>query len=93
MCSDLPPINGTVDEFIDFAQQLSEISKAAGDVNALFRLACVGRTIRPKWRFDGMAISTSSCNTAGRILTCEKDHLKEILVFLFCEWLALKHYP
>ncbi|KAI0909236.1 hypothetical protein F4823DRAFT_563023 [Ustulina deusta] len=53
MCSDLPPINGTVDAFIDFAQQLSEISKAAGDVNALFRLACVGRTIRPKWRFDG----------------------------------------
>ncbi|TGJ78896.1 hypothetical protein E0Z10_g9869 [Xylaria hypoxylon] len=53
MCSDLPPINQTVEEFVDFAQQLSEISKSAGDVNALFRLACIGRTIRPKWRFDG----------------------------------------
>ncbi|KAI0487732.1 hypothetical protein F4859DRAFT_466015 [Xylaria cf. heliscus] len=53
MCSDLPPINGTVDEFVNFAQQLGEISKSAGDVNALFRLACIGRTIRPKWRFDG----------------------------------------
>ncbi|KAI1750499.1 hypothetical protein F4782DRAFT_246550 [Xylaria castorea] len=53
MCSDLPPINDTVEDFVDFAQQLSGISKSAGDVNALFRLACVGRTIRPKWRFDG----------------------------------------
>ncbi|KAI0441623.1 hypothetical protein F4803DRAFT_408742 [Xylaria telfairii] len=53
MCSDLPPINNAVDEFVDFAQKLGEISKSAGDVNALFRLACIGRTIRPKWRFDG----------------------------------------
>ncbi|KAI0542796.1 hypothetical protein GGR58DRAFT_171322 [Xylaria digitata] len=53
MCSDLPPINQTAEEFVGFAQQLSEISKSAGDVNALFRLACIGRTIRPKWRFDG----------------------------------------
>ncbi|KAI0975660.1 hypothetical protein F4678DRAFT_276781 [Xylaria arbuscula] len=53
MCADLPPINQTVDEFVDFAQELREISQAAGDVNALFRLACIGRTIRPKWRFDG----------------------------------------
>ncbi|KAJ2976329.1 hypothetical protein NUW58_g8112 [Xylaria curta] len=53
MCSDLPPMNGTVEEFTDFAKRLGDISKSAGDVNALFRLACIGRTIRPKWRFDG----------------------------------------
>ncbi|KAI1744717.1 hypothetical protein F4680DRAFT_233836 [Xylaria scruposa] len=53
MCSDLPPMNNTVEEFIDFAKQLGEISKSAGDVNALFRLACIGRNIRPNWRFDG----------------------------------------
>ncbi|KAI0405499.1 hypothetical protein F4802DRAFT_562052 [Xylaria palmicola] len=53
MCSDLPSMNGTVEEFVEFAQRLLDISKSAGDVNALFRLACIGRTIRPKWRFDG----------------------------------------
>ncbi|KAI0195439.1 hypothetical protein F4808DRAFT_440559 [Astrocystis sublimbata] len=53
MCSDYPPMNDTVHDFITFAQQLSNISESAGDVNALFRLACIGRTIRPKWRFDG----------------------------------------
>jgi hypothetical protein len=54
MCSDYPVINFTPDNFAEFARGLTNISKAAGDVNALFRLACVGRKVRPKWRFDGM---------------------------------------
>ncbi|KAI1343268.1 hypothetical protein F5Y15DRAFT_369532 [Xylariaceae sp. FL0016] len=53
MCADYPPVNDSVADFITFVEQLKGISSAAGDVNALFRLACVGRMIRPKWRYDG----------------------------------------
>ncbi|KAI0418993.1 hypothetical protein F5X98DRAFT_88189 [Xylaria grammica] len=52
-CSDQPQANQTVEEFIDFAKQLTEISKSSGDINTLYRLNCIGRTTRPKWRFDG----------------------------------------
>ncbi|KAJ3561795.1 hypothetical protein NPX13_g8806 [Xylaria arbuscula] len=52
-CSDAIPLNGTVEDFIDFTRQLKNISHANGDVFALFRILCIGRTIRPKWRFDG----------------------------------------
>jgi hypothetical protein len=67
MCSDLPPMNGTVDEFVEFAQELGEISESAGDINALFRLACIGRTVRPKWRFDGMCQSWRAAISATRL--------------------------
>jgi hypothetical protein len=54
MCSDaVPSSNDTVAELEEFAAQLLEISSAAGAVQIVFRLSCVGRTIRPKWRFDG----------------------------------------
>ncbi|KAF3055117.1 hypothetical protein GL218_07725 [Daldinia childiae] len=53
LCADSPPISDTVSEFVEFVEKLMRISSAAGDVNALFRLACIGRTIRPHWRFEG----------------------------------------
>ncbi|KAI1077737.1 alpha/beta-hydrolase [Whalleya microplaca] len=53
LCADAPPMTDTVEEFREFVEELKQISSAAGDVNALFRLACVGRTVRPKWRYDG----------------------------------------
>ncbi|OTB09810.1 hypothetical protein K445DRAFT_71553 [Daldinia sp. EC12] len=53
LCADSPPVEDTVVDFVEFVERLMRISSAAGDVNALFRLACVGRTIRPKWRYDG----------------------------------------
>lgn len=56
MCADRGESRGeeTVEEFEEYTKQLMEISAAAGDVLALFRLACVGRTVKPKWRYDGM---------------------------------------
>ncbi|RYP41271.1 hypothetical protein DL767_001125 [Monosporascus sp. MG133] len=54
MCADRPrALSESVEEFEEFTKRLTEISSAAGDVNALFRLACVGRTVRPKWRYGG----------------------------------------
>lgn len=53
LCADSPPMEDTVEDFAAFVEELMQISSAAGDVNALFRLACVGRKIRPKWRYTG----------------------------------------
>ncbi|KAI1391767.1 alpha/beta-hydrolase [Hypoxylon trugodes] len=53
LCADSPQIEDTVEDFADFVEKLMSISSAAGDVNALFRIACVGRTIRSKWRYTG----------------------------------------
>ncbi|KAI0173002.1 alpha/beta-hydrolase [Hypoxylon sp. FL1284] len=53
LCADSPPVDDTVEEFATFVEKLEQISSAAGDVNTLFRLACIGRNIRPKWRYTG----------------------------------------
>ncbi|OTA99599.1 hypothetical protein M426DRAFT_254180 [Hypoxylon sp. CI-4A] len=53
LCADSPPVDDTVEEFAEFVEELERISSSAGDVNALFRMACIGRTIRPKWRYTG----------------------------------------
>ncbi|KAI0105366.1 alpha/beta-hydrolase [Hypoxylon sp. NC0597] len=53
LCADSPPVEDTVEEFTKFVEELIHISSAAGDVNALFRMACVGRTVRPRWRYTG----------------------------------------
>ncbi|KAI5918439.1 alpha/beta-hydrolase [Camillea tinctor] len=52
-CADHPPSNDTVEQLQEYVEQLKKISSSTGDVNALYRLACIGRTIRPKWRFAG----------------------------------------
>ncbi|KAK0630266.1 TAP-like protein-domain-containing protein [Bombardia bombarda] len=53
MCTDAQPLNETVGEFEKYADRLTSISEAAGAVQIAFRLSCVGRSVRPKWRFDG----------------------------------------
>ncbi|KAI5860940.1 alpha/beta-hydrolase [Durotheca rogersii] len=53
LCADSPPADDTLEIFAKFVDGLIDISSSVGDVLALFRTACVGRTIRPKWRFAG----------------------------------------
>ncbi|KAI1398387.1 alpha/beta-hydrolase [Hypoxylon fuscum] len=53
LCADSPPITDEVEDFAEFVEELKKVSSVAGDVNALFRMGCVGRKIRPKWRYDG----------------------------------------
>jgi len=60
MCADGDGSNHTVENFEDYARRLREISTSAGATNVLFRIACVGRTIRPKWRFAGESSSFRS---------------------------------
>lgn len=51
MCSDGEPVEDTPEEAAQYAEKISGISKWAGAANMLFRLPCVGRTVRPKSRF------------------------------------------
>ena len=54
----------TVDEFEVFADRLMEASWADGDVNAHYRIACIGRTIKPKFRYGGtLSITTTIWTT------------------------------
>ncbi|KAH7162392.1 TAP-like protein-domain-containing protein [Dactylonectria estremocensis] len=52
ICSDGEPVKDTPEEFGRYADKLSGVSKWAGAVNLLFRVSCIGKTVRPKWRFS-----------------------------------------
>ncbi|KAK3329946.1 TAP-like protein-domain-containing protein [Apodospora peruviana] len=55
MCSDASSLSlsTNLSVFEAYATRLQEISRAAGSVQISFRLSCVDRSVRPKWRFDG----------------------------------------
>ncbi|KND95170.1 Carboxylesterase A [Tolypocladium ophioglossoides CBS 100239] len=50
MCSDSRAL-GSLDEFEEYARVLQASSRWMGATHADFGAACVGRTIKPKWRF------------------------------------------
>lgn len=52
LCVDTDPVTETVEEFQEYAKRLQEVSSVNWAIGALFRLSCVGRTVRPKWRHD-----------------------------------------
>jgi hypothetical protein len=69
MCSDGGETTDTVEEFAEYAVDLQQRSKAAGAVNVLFRIGCVGWKIKAKWRFTGKwPLSTHSNIWANSIL-------------------------
>ncbi|KAF5027239.1 hypothetical protein F66182_655 [Fusarium sp. NRRL 66182] len=51
MCLDSTPVTETPQEIESFFKRITGISRWAGAANAMFRLACVGRQMRPKWKF------------------------------------------
>ncbi|KPM37763.1 hypothetical protein AK830_g8793 [Neonectria ditissima] len=52
MCSDAEPVIETPEEFEQYARKIEGISRWAGAANLLFRVVCLGKTVRPKWRFS-----------------------------------------
>jgi hypothetical protein len=64
-CGDHPTNHDTLESFNNYTKTIMALSEAAGDVNVATRLMCVGRTVRPKWNFDGMLLSScfSSLNS------------------------------
>ncbi|KAK3393301.1 TAP-like protein-domain-containing protein [Podospora didyma] len=64
MCSDdAHAINETLAEFEMYANRLQEVSTAAGVVQISMRMSCVGRTVRPKWRFNGPFTAPANATT------------------------------
>jgi pimeloyl-ACP methyl ester carboxylesterase len=59
MCSDSVPLPNSIDAFVKIINDYEQMSYAAGATNANFPIACVGRQVRPKWRFSGMVSSRS----------------------------------
>ncbi|KLU86095.1 hypothetical protein MAPG_05114 [Magnaporthiopsis poae ATCC 64411] len=54
LCADgMPWGNKTVRDLVSVAEELRNISFADGAVNSAVKAACVGRTVRPKWRYTG----------------------------------------
>ena len=51
MCSDGVPVNDTPEELAQYLEKIRGVSKWIGAANMIFRLPCVGRTVRPEWRF------------------------------------------
>ncbi|KAK4462932.1 Alpha/Beta hydrolase protein [Cladorrhinum samala] len=68
MCSDALPTRLSPAEFEGYALKLQDISRAAGSVQVGFRLSCVGRVVRPKWRFEGRRRKNEKVKTRFPIL-------------------------
>ncbi|POR32097.1 Uncharacterized protein TPAR_07693 [Tolypocladium paradoxum] len=64
-CSDSMPLRDTPDQFAEYAQRLATQSKWIGSANVDLRAACLGRSVRAKWRFTEKDIK---CDTASPIL-------------------------
>jgi pimeloyl-ACP methyl ester carboxylesterase len=59
MCSDGVAVEDTVEEFEVYVEKLRSVSRWAGVSNTAFRLPCVGRSVRPKWRVVPQGLSVS----------------------------------
>jgi hypothetical protein len=69
MCADQPLRTDTVEQFEEYAQSLEEISSAAGGVLSLFRTACIGRSVAPKWTFNGKPTMRADSWTYSNIVS------------------------
>lgn len=66
VCSDGAPLEDSPEKYAEYTEDIQGVSRWLGAANVLFRSACIGRTVRPKWRFtDG----TVDCFPAPRVST------------------------
>jgi len=74
MCADAEALtHATVADFARYARRLHDMSPVAGDVQVVHRLACVGRAVRPRWRFplgslQGQGPGAPQYNTSAPVL-------------------------
>ncbi|KAH6897261.1 TAP-like protein-domain-containing protein [Thelonectria olida] len=56
MCSDNEQATDTPAEFSEYVKGMLKTSRWAGAVNLYFHVLCLGRKVRPKWKFDEATI-------------------------------------
>jgi pimeloyl-ACP methyl ester carboxylesterase len=56
MCADGEQVTDGPEEIARYAEQVVRMSRATGAANTHFRTYCVGREVRPKWRFAGESV-------------------------------------
>ena len=79
MCSDMVPIADTAEEFAEFGKKLQGVSRWAGATNLAFRGVCLGKTVRPKWKFSVGKLTLSLDNVVknvGNVLTNSVEDFK-----------------
>lgn len=57
LCTDGGEMDDSIEAVEGYTKDLLKASKAAGAVNAMTRMSCVGWRIRAKWRYSGMSCS------------------------------------
>lgn len=53
LCADGEPLPEDPRDFEDYAGEIQRVSQHTGAIVMRDRIACAGRTVRPKWRFNG----------------------------------------
>lgn len=61
LCSDAAPLNMTAEEFGAYTDVLAKKSKSAGATMVSLSLGCLGWSVRPKMRFEGIPFSSLLC--------------------------------
>ena len=53
-CADKWPLyRGSIEDLEDYARRLLEVSSSLGELNTSWMLACIGRNVKPKFRYGG----------------------------------------
>ncbi|KAI9905004.1 hypothetical protein N3K66_001533 [Trichothecium roseum] len=52
-CSDSEPMDSGVEGYGEYVDKITGISRWTGAASSFFRVACAGRSVRPKWRVTG----------------------------------------
>ncbi|KAG9505420.1 hypothetical protein J7337_002389 [Fusarium musae] len=68
MCLDSKPVTETPQEIAEYFDRITHKSRWAGAVNSNFRVSCVGRKTRPKWKFtdDNVTPLQSAFNNSAK---------------------------
>jgi hypothetical protein len=92
LCSDGGIMTATAQEFGEYVDMLTDISKSAGPTMSEMRLACVGYTVEAKWRFSGiLSIPLIPREITHIIRTFPREY--ELPDSLHCQHSRQRHAP
>lgn len=70
-CADKwPGYRGSIEDLEDYARSLIEVSSSTGEINTSWMLACIGRKVKPKFRYGGN--DSLHCRSSTHVLTRDR---------------------